>query len=90
MTEQVRGKRVHERWAHFRFSVIGQLLASPPAKGELAGAITALAARTWHHPTTGEPARFGFSTINRFTDDLPPPSASGLALLPLRSIPPSG
>ena len=26
---------VHERWAHLRFSVVGQLLAAPPAKGEL-------------------------------------------------------
>jgi putative transposase len=66
MTEQARGKRVHERWAHLRFSVIGQLLAAPPAKGELADAITALAERTWHHPTTGKPTRFGFSTIERW------------------------
>jgi putative transposase len=61
-----RGTRVHERWAHLRFSVIGQLLAAPPAKGELKSAIEALAARTWRHPTTGEPARFGFSTIERW------------------------
>ena len=25
----------HERWAHLRFAVIGQLLAAPPPKGEL-------------------------------------------------------
>jgi hypothetical protein len=30
-----RSPRIHERWAHLRFSVIGQLLAAPPAKGEL-------------------------------------------------------
>ena len=42
-----------------RFSVIGQLLAAPPDKGELKAAIEALAARTWRHPTTGEPVRFG-------------------------------
>jgi transposase InsO family protein len=66
MTEQARGQRVHERWAHFRFCVIGQLLASPPAKGELASAIAELSARTWHHPTSGEPTRFGFSTIERW------------------------
>ena len=39
MIQQARGPtactRVHERWAHLRFSVIGQLLAAPPAKGEL-------------------------------------------------------
>jgi len=66
MTEPAGGKRVHERWAHFRFSVIGQLLAAPPSKGELAGALAALAKRTWCHPTTGEPTRFGFSTIERW------------------------
>jgi putative transposase len=66
MTEATRVGRVHERWAHFRFSVIGLLLAAPPAKGELASAIAALAARTWNHPSTGEPVRFGFSTIERW------------------------
>jgi putative transposase len=58
--------RVHERWAHLRFSVIGQLLAAPPDKGELRVAIEALSQRTWVHPTTGEPVRFGFSTIERW------------------------
>jgi putative transposase len=66
MSEQARGRRVHERWGAFRFSVIGQLLAAPPPKGELAGAIAALAERTWQHPTTGEPTCFGFSTIERW------------------------
>jgi hypothetical protein len=36
---------VHERWAQLRFSVIGQLLAAPPAKGELRVALEQLAAR---------------------------------------------
>ena len=66
MTEQTRGKRVHERWATFRFSVIGLLLAAPPRKGELAAAIAALAERTWQHPISGKPTRFGFSTIERW------------------------
>jgi putative transposase len=66
MTEQARGNRVHQKWAHFRFSMIGLLLAAPPRKGELAGAIAELAERTWRHPTTGEPTRFGFSTIERW------------------------
>ena len=35
-------------------------------KGELKAAIEALAERTWRHPTTGEPVRFGFSTIERW------------------------
>ena len=66
MAEPPRGPRVHERWAHLRFSVVGQLLAAPPSKGELTSAITMLSQRTWQHPTTGEPVRFGFSTIERW------------------------
>ena len=58
--------RVHERWARLRFTVIGQLLAAPPAKGALRGEIEKLAARTWRHPVSGEPVRFGFSTIERW------------------------
>ncbi|HKF10893.1 MAG TPA: DDE-type integrase/transposase/recombinase [Xanthobacteraceae bacterium] len=66
MTQQARGPRVHERWAHLRFSVIGQLLAAPPPKGELRAEIEALAGRQWRHPITGEPVCFGFSTIERW------------------------
>jgi hypothetical protein len=43
VTRQARGPRVHERWAHLRFSVIGQILAAPPPKGELGAEIEALA-----------------------------------------------
>jgi putative transposase len=60
------GSRVHERWAQLRFSVIGQLLAAPPAKGELRQALTQLAAREWRHPSTGAPVRFGVSTLERW------------------------
>lgn len=56
----------HQRWAHLRFSVIGQLLAAPPPKGALRAEIKALAARTWQHPISGEPVRFGASTIERW------------------------
>ena len=66
MPEQARGLRVHERWAHLRFAVIGWLLAAPPEKGELRAAITELARRTWQHPTSAQPVRFGFSTIERW------------------------
>jgi putative transposase len=64
--QQARGPRVHERWAHLRFSVIGQLLAAPPPKGELRAEIEALAGRQWRHPITGDPVRFSFSTIERW------------------------
>ncbi len=59
-------RRVHERWAHLRFSVIGQLLAAPPEKGALKSALQALAARDWRHPVTGDLVRFGASTIERW------------------------
>lgn len=55
----------HRSWAHFRFAIVGSLLAAPPEKvGE---AITELAGRTWQHPTRPErQLRFGFSTIERW------------------------
>lgn len=56
----------HQRWAHLRFSVIGQLLAAPPPRGELRAEIKKLAARTWRHPISGEPVRFATSTIERW------------------------
>jgi transposase InsO family protein len=57
---------VHERWANFRFSVVGHLLAAPPPKGSLRTELKRLAARRWHHPITGDPVRFGLSTIDRW------------------------
>lgn len=57
---------VHERWAHLRYAVIGQLLAVPPAKGLLQAELRDLARRTWRHPVTGAPVRFGLSTIERW------------------------
>jgi len=57
---------VHQAWAHLRFSVVGHLLAAPPARGELRGEIERLAGQAWRHPTTGEPASFGISTIERW------------------------
>jgi transposase InsO family protein len=59
------GSRVHERWARLRFSIIGQLLAAPPA-GALRAALTQLAAREWRHPSTGAPVRFSVSTLERW------------------------
>ena len=57
---------VHERWAHLRFSVVGSLLAAPPARGELQAALEQLAVKSWLHPVTGAPTRFGVSTIERW------------------------
>jgi putative transposase len=56
-----------ERWARFRFSVIGGLLASPPEGGDLQVALRDLAARTYQHPLRpGARVRLGFSTLERW------------------------
>jgi transposase InsO family protein len=57
---------VRERWARLRFAVIAPLLAAPPEPGKLRAALTALAAKRWRHPLSGEPVRFGFSTLERW------------------------
>ena len=53
-------------WARFRFSVVGALLSSPPARGELKAAIQSLAAKTWTHPISGRDVRFAAGTIERW------------------------
>jgi transposase InsO family protein len=53
------------RWARLRFSIIGQLLCSPPEPGELAGRIAELAQKPWRHPTTGEAMKLSTKTIER-------------------------
>jgi putative transposase len=58
--------RVHERWGQLRFSVVGRLLAAPPAAGELRAEIEKLAAQEWRHPITGAPIRFSFSSVERW------------------------
>jgi hypothetical protein len=53
-------------WARFRFSVVGLLLSSPPARGALKPAIRYLAAKTWSHPVTGRDVHFSVVTIERW------------------------
>jgi len=53
-------------WARFRFSVVGSLLSSPPAQGELKAAIRSLAAKTWTHPVSGRNVCFAAATIERW------------------------
>jgi hypothetical protein len=55
-----------ERWAQFRFSVIGPLLAAPPRRGELGNELKRLARTSWRHPISGQPVQFGLSTIERW------------------------
>ena len=65
MNDRRRGS-LHDRWAELRFAIVGPLLASPPSRGELVMVLDALAKRTWIHPGTGEPVRFGAPTIERW------------------------
>ena len=58
--------RPHERWAHFRFIVIGPLLAAPPDRGQLQRQLRQLALKKWRHPITGEATVFGLSSIQRW------------------------
>ena len=66
MDNDPQSSRTHDRWAHFRFSVIGPLLAAPPERGQLQSHLQDLAAKTWRHPISGESTLFGFSTIERW------------------------
>jgi putative transposase len=63
---QTRPSSTGASWARFRFSVVGSLLSSPPARGALKTAIGCLAARTWSHPVTGRDVRFSAVTIERW------------------------
>ncbi len=58
--------RGHSRWAQLRFSVVGPLLASPPAVGELYCEFERLAQKPWRHPISGEMVSFAASTIERW------------------------
>lgn len=53
-------------WARFRFSVVGPLLSSPPARGQLKAALRVLAEKTWTHPVSGGQVRFSVVTIERW------------------------
>jgi hypothetical protein len=52
-----------DQWALFRFSVVGGLLAKPPAKGELCKELTRLAERSYMHPVHKRLTVFHYSTI---------------------------
>lgn len=63
---QAHARSTSTLWAHFRFSVVGSLLSSPPARGALKTAIRSLAEKTWCHPITGRDVRFSAVTIERW------------------------
>lgn len=52
--------------ARLRFSIIGGLLSSPPARGELGAEIERLSNKLWKHPVTKEWVKIGASTIERW------------------------
>jgi transposase InsO family protein len=53
-------------WAQLRFSIIGELLASPPDKGDLQEKLKILASRRYRHPRRKKWVTFGTSTIERW------------------------
>lgn len=56
-----------QRWAQFRFSVIGELLSSPPPKGQLQRALGRLAEKTYRHPIDdSRQIGIGQSTIEKW------------------------
>jgi putative transposase len=55
-----------DRWARFRFSVVGPLLSSPPENGTLRESLIALSKKQWKHPITEKPVTFSFSTIENW------------------------
>lgn len=55
-----------DRWARWRFAIIGPLLAAPPNAGELRQALEALAQRHWRHPLSGLGVRLSFATLERW------------------------
>ena len=57
---------VQARWARFRFSIIGPLLAAPPCSGDLKAALQELAQKQWRHPISGLSVNFSLSTIERW------------------------
>ena len=58
---------IWRRWGQFRFSVIGELLSSPPPKGQLQPAFQRLAQKIYQHPTdAGRKFTLGASTIERW------------------------
>ena len=60
------GGSTHQRWALFRFSVVGPLFANPPGQGALVDKLTELSLTPWTHPITEKPVVFTLKTIERW------------------------
>ncbi len=57
---------MHRLWAQFRLAVIGELLCSPPERGQLKKKLRALGEKIWLNPITGEPLRISSTSIERW------------------------
>ena len=55
-----------DRWAHWRFAIIGPVLAAPPPHGQLRAELQTLADKTWTHPINATALRVSFATIERW------------------------
>jgi len=54
------------RWAEFRLAVVGHLLVCELGRGQLEAELKSLSAKKWNHPISGQPAVFGYMTIQRW------------------------
>lgn len=57
---------IHQKTAELRFAVIGELLNSPVAKGELCLKLKVLSEKFWKDPRTGTPKKYGYATVERW------------------------
>ncbi len=65
MTEKSKSQKL----AEFRFSIIGNLLSSPPKRGEGINEFKKLAAKTWEQPISGKPVHYHWHTIESWYYD---------------------
>lgn len=56
----------HQKWAFFRYAVVGKLLMNLHQKGSLGRELEKLSEMEWTHPTTGKPIQFAYSTIENW------------------------
>lgn len=54
------------KWAELRFATIGELLASPPEKGDLYAALKEMAEKEWQHPISGKKFKVSVPTLERW------------------------
>lgn len=59
-------KSKHQKWAEFRFTVIGALLSGVSTDGNLKEELKGLSEMSWWHPITKEAKRYSYSTIERW------------------------